>query len=357
MADSLGLQELNRRVLENGLCAACGACVGRCPYLVKFRGKTVKLDSCTVEQGRCYAYCPMTFFDPEAVSEAVFGRPYDANGLGSVMEVAAARSSSQEIQSVAQGGGTVTSLVMTALEEGIVEAAVLTVSGETDGYPKGLVVTDPNDVKRAVGSKFVGAHSLEALREALDKGFRRIGVVGLPCQVRALRKMALHDLKQENLSERLSLVIGLFCNWALSARDLPQFLAQRVGDRRIKKYDIPPPPAKTLTVYTDEESIDIPLDDVRHLTQESCGACGDMTSEFADVSVGMYEGKPGWNTLLIRTDTGKALVELARRKGSLELEPFPEQNLAHLRNASLQKKDRAANASPEMTNHAAVTSR
>jgi coenzyme F420 hydrogenase subunit beta len=346
MADSLGLQELNRRVLEKGLCAACGACVGRCPYLVKFRGKTVKLDSCTVEQGRCYAYCPMTFFDPEVVSQSVFGQPYDASGLGSVMEVAAARSSSQDIQSVAQGGGTVTSLVMTALEEGFVDAAVLTASGGTDGYPAGLVVTDPNEVKRAVGSKFVGAHSLEALREALDKGYQRISVVGLPCQVRALRKMALFDLKQEHLRERISLVIGLFCNWALSARELPQFLAQRVGDRKIEKYDIPPPPAKILTVCTDEGPIDIPLDDVRSLIQESCRACEDMTSEFADVSVGMYEGKPGWNTLVTRTGVGKALVELARRKGRLELEPFPEQNLAHLRNASLLKRERAATAGP-----------
>ncbi|MBI5248257.1 MAG: Coenzyme F420 hydrogenase/dehydrogenase, beta subunit C-terminal domain [Desulfomonile tiedjei] len=341
MNDLLGLDELNRRVLERGLCAACGACVSRCPYLVKFRGKTVKLDSCTVEQGRCYAYCPMTFFDENAVSQSLFGEPYDANGLGRVIAVAAARSSFGEIQSVAQGGGAVTSLVITALEEGIADAAVLTTSEGTDGYLKGIVVTDKDEVKRAAGSKFVGAHSLEALREALDRGYQRIAIVGLPCQVKALRKMALLDLKQENLANRISMVIGLFCNWALSIRDLLPFLSERIGPGKIKKYDIPPPPAKILKVFTEEETIDIPLDDIRSITQESCKLCDDMTSEFADISVGMYEGKVGWNTLLTRTDAGRTLVRLAAEKGSLELSPFPEENLAHLRSASLQKKERA----------------
>ncbi len=344
MNDFLALRELSSSVLEKGLCAACGACVSRCSYLVKFKGKTVKLDSCTVEQGRCYSYCPMTFFEEDAVSQSLFGEHYDTSGLGKVITTAAARSSSPEIQAIAQGGGAVTSLVIAALEENISDSAVLTIWDQADGFPKGVVITDKNEVKRTAGSKFVGAHSLEALREALDRGFQRIALVGLPCQIRALRKMAMLDLKQENIRNRISVVIGLFCNWALSARELLPFLSHRIGSGKIKKYDIPPPPAKIMTVYTDEQSIDIPLDEIRSITQKSCGVCVDMTSEFADISVGMYEGKPGWNTLLVRTSAGQGLVQLAREEGALELRPFPEQNLNHLRHASLQKKEKAKTA-------------
>jgi len=341
MNDILGLEELNRSVLEKGLCAACGACVNRCPYLMKFKGKTIKLDSCAVEKGRCQAYCPMTFFDEEAVSQSVFGEPYDPSGLGKLIEVAAGRSLSQEIQSIGQGGGLVTSLVATALENNIADAAVLTIVDETDGFPKGVVVTDENGAKSCAGSKFVGAHSLEALREALDRGYRRIAIVGLPCQVKALRKMSILDVKQEQLAERIGLIIGLFCNWALSARELPSFLAQKIGSKRIRKYDIPPPPAKSLIVYTEESSLEIPLEEIRQLTQESCKTCGDMTSEFADISVGMYEGRPGWNTLLVRSSAGQSLVRTAQSTAKIELEPFPKENLDHLRSASLQKKKRA----------------
>jgi coenzyme F420 hydrogenase subunit beta len=229
------------------------------------------------------------------------------------------------------------------LEENIADAAVLTIVDEKDWFPKGVVVTDKDDVKKCAGSKFAGAHSLEALREALNKGYQKIAVVGLPCQVRALRKMALLDIKKEKLGERIGPVIGLFCNWALSARELLQLLSERLGSITIKKYDIPPPPAKTLVVYTDEGSVEISLDEIRHLTQESCKICDDMTSEFADVSVGMYEGRPGWNTILIRTSAGQTLVKLGAKKNSIGIDPFPEANLAHLRSASIKKKERAKN--------------
>jgi Na+-translocating ferredoxin:NAD+ oxidoreductase RNF subunit RnfB len=82
MTEIHGLDELNRRVLQTGSCAGCGACVGRCPYLTAFKGKTVMLDSCTVEHGRCFAYCPMTFFDAEAMSQFVFGQSSDGLEIG-----------------------------------------------------------------------------------------------------------------------------------------------------------------------------------------------------------------------------------------------------------------------------------
>ncbi len=338
MHEISGLEELNRSVLENGLCAACGACVGRCPYIMKFKGKTVKLDSCTVEKGRCHAYCPMTFFDPQAVGPALFGAAYDNSGMGNVMQATAARSCAPEVRSIAQGGGVVTSLISAALEEGIIQAAVLTSSAD-DGFPCGIVATDKHDVMSCSGSKFVGAHTLEALREALDRGFDRIGIVGLPCQVRAIRKMALLDLKSEHLQERLSLVVGLFCNWALSVRELLPFLHAELRGHAVKKFDIPPPPANLLIAYTAEnQTIEILLDDVRQFIQKACTVCGDMTSEFADVSVGMYEGRPGWNTVLVRTATGSNLIRLAEEKRKIELEPYPDENLDHLRSAALKKK-------------------
>lgn len=332
-----GLEELNRSILEDGLCAACGACVGRCPYLMKFKGKTVKLDVCTVEKGRCHAYCPMTFFDSQAVGRALFGAAYDDSEIGNVIRATAARSGEPEIRSIAQGGGVVTSLVRAALDDGIIQAAVLT-SSSHDGFPCGIVATDKDVTMSCSGSKFVGAHTLEALREALDQGFERIGIVGLPCQVRAIRKMAMLDLKGENLQQRFTLVIGLFCNWALSVRELLPFLHAKLDGRAVKKFDIPPPPANLLIAYAENQKVEIPLDDIRQYIQKACTVCGDMTSEFADVSVGMYEGRPGWNTVLVRTTTGSNLVELAEKKGKIEFEPYPDANLDHLKSAALKKR-------------------
>lgn len=342
METSRGLDQLRGRVLERGLCAACGACVGICPYVTAFKGKTVLLDRCSVEHGRCFAYCPMTEFDAEKTAQLVFGCSENALNLGHVRSVMASRSSNPQITLVAQGGGTVSTVLATALEDQVIEAAILTGFDPEQHYPCGKVTTTVHEILTCAGSKYVGAHSLAAFRKAIDMGYQRIGVVGLPCQVRALRKMALYDLKNENLSDRIRLVIGLFCNWAFSSRDFEAFLSGRYNVQTIKKLHIPPPPANSLELETDQGLHIISLDELRPFIQDACWHCPDMTSEYADISVGMYEGKRGWNTLIVRTQIGEDLVESARSSGWMETEPFPRANLEHLEKASIGKKERTS---------------
>jgi coenzyme F420 hydrogenase subunit beta len=227
-----------------------------------------------------------------------------------------------------------------ALEEGLIDAAVLTTIKPGEEYPHGVVATTVQEIVSCVGSRYVGSHSLVSLREALDRGFERIGIVGLPCQVRSVRKMAFYDLKDENLKNRIKLVLGLFCNWAFSGRDFVSFLRNRFGLTAVKKFHIPPPPSNTLEIETGAGIKSISLDDVRPLIQAACEKCPDMTSEFADVSVGMYEGKDGWNTLITRTESGRKLVEQAINSGLLETDVFPDTNLEHLKVASANKKRR-----------------
>jgi coenzyme F420 hydrogenase subunit beta len=55
----------------------------------------------------------------------------------------------------------------------------------------------------------------------------------------------------------------------------------------------------------------------------------------------MYEGRPGWNTLLVRTRTGADLVDKAVADGWLVTEKFPEDNQQALSHAALAKKERS----------------
>lgn len=336
-----GLDELSRRVIDKGLCASCGSCVGRCPYVTVFKGKTVVLHRCTVEHGRCFAYCPMTFFDPQEASRMVFGTSAETSGIGRYEEVTASRAKDTSVARAGQGGGTVTSLMIAALKSGIIDSAVLTAPEAGGPVGRGIVATTTSEIASCCGSKFTGSHSLSALRDALDQGHTRIGVVALPCQVRSLRKMALYDLKQEGLKERIALVIGLFCNWSFSARDFERFLANELDLRHIVKIDIPPPPAQVLEVETEARTVSVPLDRVRPMIQAACGLCPDMTSEFADLSVGMYEGRTGWNTLISRTSAGRGLIREAVKSDMLELDVFPQENLEHLTVAAENKRRRA----------------
>ena len=334
-----GCRELQGEVLARDLCTLCGACVGMCPYLVAYRGRVVALDECNLPQGRCYVFCPRTPADLDLLSHTVFGVAYAADELGTVQEIAIARARDDGSRSKAQYGGTVTALTCFALDQGLIDSAVLTASDESI-LPSGTLADSPARIRDCAGSNFVAAPTLAAFNRESGRDVRSIGVVATPCQTLALAKMRASPLENRNNIDKLKLVIGLFCTWALRYEDFARFLADKVPLRQIVRFDIPPPPANIFQVFTDSSRIDIPLDEVRPFVRPTCDVCIDMTAEFADISVGSAEGVEGWNTLIIRSHAGRELVEAARAKGVIETAPLPEQNLAHLKEASLLKKKR-----------------
>jgi coenzyme F420 hydrogenase subunit beta len=105
--------------------------------------------------------------------------------------------------------------------------------------------------------------------------------------------------------------------------------------------NIPPPPADMLILQTDDGRIDIPLSEVKPLIPHTCFICPDMTSEWSDVSVGMFEGRPGWNTLIVRSEEGANLIEKACEAGYLQTEKIPEKYLSNLCKAAgaIRKKE------------------
>jgi coenzyme F420 hydrogenase subunit beta len=319
-----------------------------CPYLVAYRGRIVALDDCDLRQGRCYVFCPRTSLDLDLLSQTVFGVPYAADELGTVQEIAMARARDEGIRSKAQFGGTVTALASFALDQGLIDSAVLTASDESI-LPSGTLAGSTAQVRDCAGSNFVAAPTLAAFNRESEKDAQRIGVVAIPCQALALAKMRASPLENRNNIDKLKLVIGLFCTWALRYEELARFLADKVPLGQIVRFDIPPPPANIFQVFTDSGRIDISLDEVRPFIRPTCDVCIDMTAEFADVSVGAAEGAEGWNTLIVRSDAGRELVEAARAKGVIETAPLPEENLAHLKEASLLKKKRGLKKVVETT--------
>jgi coenzyme F420 hydrogenase subunit beta len=144
--------------------------------------------------------------------------------------------------------------------------------------------------------------------------------------------------------DRLRLVIGLFCGWALSWRSLVEALRKKTDLAEIEGMDIPPSQYHLLQLYTKRGTIDIPLDEVTSSVREACWYCPDLTAEFSDLSVGsarLPEGwgeAKGWNQVIVRTPQGQKLLNLAKEKGLLEFREVPEGNLPKLKTASLGKK-------------------
>jgi coenzyme F420 hydrogenase subunit beta len=191
------------------------------------------------------------------------------------------------------------------------------------------MVTDPARVVECAGSKFIAAPTLSAMNAAVREGARRLAVVGTPCQMTAVAQMRMNPLGLDDFEDPAALTIGLFCNWALDHRQLTAYLSERLDISGITAMDIPPPPAEVL------------VEEIRQLIPKTCFICPDMTAEWSDVSVGMYEGRPGWNTLLVRTRSGIELVDRAAADGWLAIEAFPAEREEALSGAALNKKQRS----------------
>ena len=183
--------------------------------------------------------------------------------------------------------------------------------------------------------------TLSSVNLAVRQGYQRIGVVGTPCQMVAVAQMHSNPLGKDAHHVPLALTVGLFCNWSLDTRQLIGLLSEKLDISGIRGMDIPPPPANIMVVDTESGKVEIPLSEIKPLIPHTCFICPDLTSELADVSVGMFEGRPGWNTLIIRSEKGAEIIEQARSQGFIETDDFPAETLKYLSGAAADKKDRS----------------
>ncbi|MEN6328180.1 MAG: Coenzyme F420 hydrogenase/dehydrogenase, beta subunit C-terminal domain [Syntrophomonas sp.] len=322
--------DLKTEVLNSSSCTLCGVCLDWCPYLKSLEHHLVMPFACKVQDGRCYSVCPRTFTDWQEIKASFMPDTPDSLEMGAFNAVYKVKSvNSLDGQ---QDGGTVSSLIKTALEETMVQAALLTGSDDNIS-PSSFLTADTADIEKAAGSRFLAAPGLRKITEAVQKGIKKMLVVGRPCQVQALRKYQKNhpaDAPTEFIS------IGLFCMWSLSWT-FKDYLQNTYPGIDIKKISIP---QHGVEVLCSDGIKALSTEKVKEFVQAGCSYCLDMTSELADISVGAFEAEPGWNTVLVRTPQGAALLQRAVDKGYLKLEEYPQKDLDGLKRASLNKKAR-----------------
>jgi coenzyme F420 hydrogenase subunit beta len=116
------------------------------------------MDPCDIEDGRCYAYCPRSHTDMKALQESLFDAESVTPELGPVVAFYMTRAADEEIRSHAQHGGTVTALLALALQEKVIDSAI--VADEADLLPHGAVVSDAAQVLEFAKTEFVVSPTL-----------------------------------------------------------------------------------------------------------------------------------------------------------------------------------------------------
>lgn len=336
---------LDTQVIRKGLCTGCGACQGLCPYWGSMDGRTICYFDCERKDGRCQQFCPRMPTDLDALRQKFFETESILPEIGPFKGLYLTRAADSAVRAGAQHGGTMTALVELALQEGFIDAAVLTRSqGGLDA--EGVLATTAEEVRACGGSSFQIPPTLAVLNKALKEDkYRSVGVVGTPCKTLAVYKMKAKPLAEnDNNADNIGMVFGLFCGWGLDWDGIADLTAKYADPAKVDHMDIPPSKYHSLELREEVKTVSVDLDEVNPLVRSACHYCTDMTAEFADISVGGarsadgWDVDKGWNQVIVRTEKGMKLLELAREKGVLEFKDVPETGLDKLKKASLGKK-------------------
>ncbi len=261
-------------------------------------------------------------------------------GFGRYKEVLTARSADDYVRSIAQDGGTVTSLMCYALESGFIDGAVLTRKAGEEWVPGQYVARTVDEIRQSARSVYALSPSLFQLKEATrELGLSKVGYVGLPCQIEAVRKMQLYPFGARDIVESLALVVGIFCYENFFPASL-KAIVEGLGEEPLEDVVRMRCAAGKFRAEGEREVV-VPLRQASRYIQDGDRICPDLVSEWADISVGSVGSEPGWNTVFLRTKTGRDFFNQAVAAGKLETGEIGEPGLRALEKLALDKKSRA----------------
>lgn len=232
--------------------------------------------------------------------------------LGEYKAVYKAKSACGDILGKAQDGGIVTSMFAYALEAGIIDGAIVAGPGAEPYKPEPMIATTIEELLAARGTKYSISPNMSLIKEATRSyGLDKIGIVGTPCQIQAVRKAQLYPIGLRDVPDKIALAIGIFCMENFPYQGLYQMVEDHCATKidNVKKMDIG---KGKFTVYTERgATAEIPLKVTHKYEQPACHVCLDYVANMADISTGSVGTPDGWSTVFIRSKAGEAAFQKA----------------------------------------------
>ncbi|KAA9013032.1 coenzyme F420-reducing hydrogenase [Sphingobium limneticum] len=258
------------------------------------------------------------------------------------------------VRHAASSGGAISALLIEAMASGLVER-VLHVVADPDNPTRNIMhwSHSPQEIIEGAGSRYAASSPLAFMDEALDDG-RRFAFVGKPCDVSAVRQLALSDPR---VDRQIPIKLSFFCG------GLP---AHAGADRIIRAMGLEP---EEVTAFryrgngwpglTRARTADGRLGEMRyaeswgrHLSaqvQFRCKICPDAVGGVADIACAdaWYGGESGYpsfdeqdgrSLIMSRTAVGEALLDGALRSGALVAEPLDIKEVDLMQPAQARRK-------------------
>jgi coenzyme F420 hydrogenase subunit beta len=217
-----------------------------------------------------------------------------------------------------QWSGITTRIAEKLLENHIVDAVLTVEADSKDKWrPQPVLISKAEDMKKARGMRMGYAPLLSLLEPAKKMGYSRIAVIGIPCQVYALRGI------EKTLGLEKLYVIGTPCSDNTTTEKFHQFLSL-----------ITPTPSQVTYLefkadyhvelrYCDGAVeripfLQLPLSNLpADFFPLTCKTCVDYANALSDITVG-YMGGDGEQWVITRNQRGQELLNLLGNEVSLK---------------------------------------
>jgi coenzyme F420 hydrogenase subunit beta len=245
--------------------------------------------------------------------------------LGKYITCVSARSTDKEILKKAQDGGIATALIVYALEQGIIDGAIVAGEGDMPWKPRPFVAMSREGILKAQGSKYNISPQVSWLKEATRSfGLDKVGITGVCCQMQAVRKAQLYPINMRDVPGKIAFTVGLFCMENFPYDSIQALVEDHANQSlsSVKKMEIG---KGKFWVYTERGNVaTVPLKETHKYEQSGCHVCLDYVSNLADISTGSVGSPDGWSTVFVRTKVGNDVWSRAVAEGLFEIKPIEE---------------------------------
>jgi len=306
------------------LCIGCASCVAICPFdcLEYIDGKPVLTKECN-SCGICAQICPRYEISIPRLEHFIFDRERNPDEeFGIYRRMVIARTRDDRVRKVCQDGGVVTSLLLYALNEGIIDGAVVSgLDREKPLMAAPRLAESAEEIIESAGTRYTYSPNMLALKDAVARGKKSLAFVGTPCQIQAVRR--IQALPLGRFARRLNFTIGVFCSECFSYEGLVNGLMKEelgINPKEVKKVNIK---GKLIITTVRGDVKTVSLKEAKKYVSNCVSACQDFSAELADISVGGL-GLDGWTFVILRTERGEKIFEEAESKGFLETKPLEQ---------------------------------
>ncbi len=326
-------------IVNEGLCVSCGTCAGVCTnsaismiidnkgiYIPKINEKDC------IDCGLCSKICPGKNVNFKELNAFIFNDSPEYFEVGHILNTYVGYAKDNNVRGLSQSGGIISSILIYALNNNIIDGAIVTRFNEKNHLlPETFIAKSKDEIITASKSKYCPVPTNAILNEIqMFKG--RLAFVGLPCQIHGLRKL---ERINNNIRKKIVIHLGLFCEGSLSFH----FQNHIFSILNVKKEDI------EMFSYRDKKWRGWPGDlliklkngDIKQLSKEfrinlklfytpwRCNLCIDKLNQLSDISFGdawlpeFMNDKQGISMILTRTIKGENLLEQAKEKDVVDL--------------------------------------